>query len=173
MQYASLQGAFRARSHDEQTCVQSLHALREKVVSCSHDHDRRLDRELTFKTRARDHDFSAGNFHKTHAFGFRDQRRLSVLRSGEMEAMVVVSVLSEALKSCQLKSCARIEHHVFLQAVVYVVLILLRSQGIYVVCAWLGVVCQWVIKKGPGNSPTRLIDCACTEIRRTMNDMAQ
>ena len=26
-----------------------------------------------------------------------------------MEAMVVVSVLSEALKSCQLKSCARIE----------------------------------------------------------------
>ena len=27
----------RARSHDEQTCVQSLHALREKLVSCSHD----------------------------------------------------------------------------------------------------------------------------------------
>ena len=24
-------------------------------------------------------------------------------------------------------------------------------------CAWLGVVCQWVIKKGPGNSPTRLV----------------
>ena len=70
---------------------------------------RHLDRELTFKTRARDHGFSAGNFHKTHAFVFRDQRRLSVLRSGEMEAMVVVSVLSEALKSCQLKSCARIE----------------------------------------------------------------
>ena len=141
----------------------------------------------------------------------------------------VVSVLSEALKSCQLKSCARIEQldnhsptnrcvqtlyfvsglrchsrrkllvHLsscktlssLWQQVLQVVdrpsrksivqhilripgfLILLRSQGIYVVCAWLGVVCQWVIKKGPGNSPTRLIDCACTKIRRTMKDMAQ
>ena len=41
------------------------------------------------------------------------------------------------------------------------------------VSAWLGVVWQWVIEKGPGNSPKRLIDCACTEIRRILNDMAQ
>ena len=37
----------------------------------------------------------------------------------------------------------------------------------------IGVVCQCVFKKGPGNTPTRLIDCACAEIRRTMKDMAQ
>ena len=48
----------RARPYDEQTRVQSLHALRGKLVSCSHNPiiatGMHLDRELKFKKRARD-----------------------------------------------------------------------------------------------------------------------